>query len=232
MTSFSVDAPPEVWAAITDPARLAAIVPGCQSVTRDTGGATGLRRDGAQGDEPARGGRAPEVVGGAGGRGGGEDAGRSGGPLHIVADLAVASVRGLWTGTVAGVDADAVRVTGSGAPGTVDVVVRADPERTMLTVEGTVTGALATVGSTVLAAAIRRMALDVLAAAAASDPAAPAVEDRRSGADGRSPTSPAASGATASTSPGRSSGRLVVIGAAVVGAVIVARRRRSHRAGR
>ncbi len=87
------------------------------------------------------------------------------GTLHVVTEVAVASVRGLWAGTVAPVDGDAVRVRGSGAPGAVDLTVRADPGRTALTVEGTVDGPLATVGSAVLTAAVRRMAEDMLAGA-------------------------------------------------------------------
>jgi carbon monoxide dehydrogenase subunit G len=87
------------------------------------------------------------------------------GTLRVVTEIAVASVRGLWAGTVAPVDADAVQVRGTGAPGTVDLVIRADPERTRLTVEGTVDGPLGTVGSAVLAGAVRRMAEDLLAAA-------------------------------------------------------------------
>jgi carbon monoxide dehydrogenase subunit G len=86
------------------------------------------------------------------------------GRLHVVTEVAVASVRGLWVGTVAAVDADAVRIRGTGAPGTVDLVVRADPERTSLAVEGTVDGALSTVGAAVLAGAVRRMAEDLLGA--------------------------------------------------------------------
>ena len=104
-TTFPMSAPPEAWAALADPMRLAAALPGCRSVTRD-----------ADGD----------------------------GTLQVVTEVAVASVRGLWAGTVAPVDADAVRVRGSGAPGALDLVVRADPERTALTVEGTVDGALGT----------------------------------------------------------------------------------------
>jgi carbon monoxide dehydrogenase subunit G len=124
-TTFPISAPPEAWAALADPMRLAAALPGCRSVTGDAGGD---------------------------------------GTLQVVTEVAVAAVRGLWAGTVTPVDADAVRVQGSGAPGAVDLVVRADPERTALTVEGTVDGALGTVGSAVLAAAVRRMAEDLLAA--------------------------------------------------------------------
>ena len=135
-TTFPVSAPPEAWAALADPMRLAAALPGCRSIARDADG------DGA---------------------------------LHVVTEIAVASVRGLWAGTVAPVDGDAVRVRGSGAPGAVDLVVRANAERTALTVEGTVDGALGTVGSAVLAAAVRRTAEDLLAAAApASQPVFPA----------------------------------------------------------
>jgi carbon monoxide dehydrogenase subunit G len=122
--TFPVDAPPAAWAALADPAALAAALPGCRSVTV-------------------------------------ADDGR----LRVVADLAVASVRGLWAGTVVRVDADAVRVVGSGAPGTVDLVVRADAARATLTVEGTVDGPLVTVGSAVLAAAVRKLTEAALAAA-------------------------------------------------------------------
>jgi carbon monoxide dehydrogenase subunit G len=91
--------------------------------------------------------------------------------LHVVTDVAVAAVRGLWAGTVVPMDADTVRVTGSGEPGSVDLVVRADPGRTALTVEGSVDGPLGTVGSAVLAAAVRRTAEAVLAAAESPPPA-------------------------------------------------------------
>jgi uncharacterized protein len=132
-TAFPVAAPPEAWAALADPARLAAALPGCRAAARA-----------ADGD----------------------------GSVSVALDLAVASVRGLWSGTVAAVDADAVRIQGSGEPGTVDLVVRAAPDRRNLTVEGEVGGPLATVGAAVLAAAVRRLAEDTLAAAS---PAAPAV---------------------------------------------------------
>jgi carbon monoxide dehydrogenase subunit G len=95
------------------------------------------------------------------------------GTFRVVTEVAVASVRGLWSGTVAPVDADAVRIAGSGAPGTIDLVVRADPDRTALTVDGTVEGPLATVGSTVLAAAVRRTAEALLSALPAPPPAPP-----------------------------------------------------------
>lgn len=129
-TSFPIDAPPASWAELADPAVLAAVLPGCRSVTR-------------------------------------ADPGDGDGTLHVVTDLAVASVRGLWVGTVVRVDPDAVRVAGSGAPGTVDLVLRVDAARTSLTVEGTVDGPLITVGSAVLAAAVRKMGEAVLAGAAA-----------------------------------------------------------------
>ena len=128
-TTFPVSAPPGAWAALADPERLAAALPGCRSVARDGDGA-----------------------------------------LHVVTEVAVASVRGLWAGTVAPVDADAVRVRGSGAPGAVDLVVRADPERNTLTVEGTVDGDLSTVGSAVLAAAVRQTARHLLTAATKAGP--------------------------------------------------------------
>jgi len=121
--NLSVPAPPEGWNALTDPAVLAASLPGCRSATPGLDG------------------------------------------LRLVVDVAVASVRGIWAGTVVPVAADAVRITGSGEPGAVDVVVRADPDRTTLTVEGTVDGPLAAVGSTLLAAAVRRLATDTLARA-------------------------------------------------------------------
>ncbi len=125
-TTFPVAAPPEAWAALADPDRLAAALPGCRSAARAS-----------EGD----------------------------GTVAVALDLAVASVRGLWSGTVAAVDPDAVRVRGSGEPGTVDLIVRAAPDRTTLTVEGEVTGPLAAVGGAVLAAAVRRLAEDTLAAA-------------------------------------------------------------------
>lgn len=192
-TTFPISAPPEAWAALADPMRLAAALPGCRSVTGDAGG---------------------------------DDT------LQVVTEVAVAAVRGLWAGTVAPVDADAVRVRGSGAPGAVDLVVRADPERTALTVEGTVDGALGTVGSAVLAAAVRRMAEDLLAAAIPApspsrghgiQPNEPAAIGSDSGTHdlGLEPTGPMTSGASGAR---RTARRVAVAG--LVGAVVVAGRRR------
>ncbi|MGH9290817.1 MAG: SRPBCC domain-containing protein [Acidimicrobiales bacterium] len=188
-TTFPISAPPEAWAALADPMRLAAALPGCRSVTGDAGGD---------------------------------------GTLQVVTEVAVAAVRGLWAGTVAPVDADAVRVRGSGAPGAVDLTVRADPERTALTVEGTVDGALGTVGSAVLAAAVRRMAEDLLAAATEIPEAQPAPPP---------PVIPAglAAGTTIPAGKARGVGRRRVVGTAVtvagvgVAAALAGRRRRAQR---
>jgi carbon monoxide dehydrogenase subunit G len=181
-TTFPVSAPREAWAALADPQRLAAALPGCRSVTRDAGGD---------------------------------------GRLHIVTEVAVASVRGLWAGTVAPLDSDAVRVRGSGAPGAVDLTVRADPERTALTVEGTVDGLLATVGSAVLAAAVRRVAEGLLATSATPAPSP-------SRGQAFEPTEPM----TSPTPRGGRTARRVgggVAAVAVVAAVIA--RRRARRGG-
>jgi carbon monoxide dehydrogenase subunit G len=126
-----VSAPPGAWAALADPERLAAALPGCRSVIRH-----------ADAD----------------------------GTLQVVTEVAVASARGLWAGTVTPVDADTVHVRGSGAPGAVDLVVRVDPGRTSITVEGSVDGALGTVGAAVLAGAVRRIAEDLLAATESPGP--------------------------------------------------------------
>jgi carbon monoxide dehydrogenase subunit G len=131
--TFPVEAPPSAWAALADPDRVAAALPGCRSAVAD-------------GD----------------------------GTLVVVTEVAVASVRGLWSGRVTPLDGDAVRIAGSGAPGNVDVTVRADAGRRALTVEGEVSGPLATVGGSVLAAATRRLAEDLLAGVAAADPVPPA----------------------------------------------------------
>jgi len=88
------------------------------------------------------------------------------GTLSIVMDLSVASVQGLWSGTVSYVDSDTLRIAGSGAPGSLDLVVRANPARTSLAVEGEVGGDLATVGATVLAAAARRLVETLVASLA------------------------------------------------------------------
>jgi carbon monoxide dehydrogenase subunit G len=138
-TTCAVSAPAAAWASLGDPARLAAALPGCRSVTRDGDG------------------------------------------LRVMADVAVASVRGLWSGTVTTVDGDAVRIAGSGSPGSVDLVARASADRSEVTVAGTVEGPLATVGGAVLAAAVRRLAEDLLAGLAA--PADPAEGWRRSPRD-------------------------------------------------
>jgi carbon monoxide dehydrogenase subunit G len=131
--TFPVSAPPEAWAALADPARLAAALPGARSVT------------------PAGG----------------------GGVLSVVLDLTVASVGGLWSGTVTPLDADGVRIAGSGGPGSLDLEVRAAPDRTALTIEGEVGGPLATVGGAVLAAAARRLAEAVLAGTSSPPAVAP-----------------------------------------------------------
>jgi carbon monoxide dehydrogenase subunit G len=161
------------------------------------------------------------------------------GTFRVVTDVAVASVRGLWSGTVVPVDADAVRIVGSGAPGTIDLVVRADPDRTALTVDGTVEGPLATVGSTVLAAAVRRTAEALLSALAAAPPSRgdefrstePEVMDSGSGTHRliRQSAEPITSGQAAG--PGR---RVVLGGATLAGvvAVLVVRRRRRRRSAR
>ena len=138
-TTFPVSAPPAAWAALADPERLAAALPGCRSVIRH-----------ADAD----------------------------GTLHVVTEVAVASARGLWAGTVTPVDADAVHVRGSGAPGAVDLVVRVDPGRTSITVEGSVDGALGTVGAAVLAGAVRRIAEDLLAATESPGPGQSSGGDR------------------------------------------------------
>jgi carbon monoxide dehydrogenase subunit G len=215
-TTFPVSAPPRAWAALADPERLAAALPGCRSVTRD-----------ADGD----------------------------GTLHVVTEVAVASVRGLWAGTVAPVDADAVHVRGSGAPGAVDLVVRADPARTSITVEGTVDGALGTVGTAVLAGAVKRMAGDLLGAAGLSGPGQstrghgsrqgePEVMGSGSGTDDldRGSAEPIASGTRGTGggpdgpgAPAASGGRRAARGAsaALVGVVVavLVRRRARGRAG-
>jgi carbon monoxide dehydrogenase subunit G len=185
-TTFPVSAPPEAWAALADPMRLAAALPGCRSVTRDAGG------DGS---------------------------------LQVVTEVAVAAVRGLWAGTVAPVDHDAVRVRGSGAPGGVDVVVRVDPEHTALTVEGTVDGALGTVGSSVLAAAVRRMAEDLLAAASRRPAGMPGQDEA---------TGVTVAVAATSLSGARWIRRAATVTGAATAAVAtirLARRRRTHRGG-
>ena len=184
-TSFPVSAPPEAWAALGDPARLAAALPGARSVRATAGG------DGA------------------------------GDGLAVVADLAVASVRGLWSGTVTPLSADEVRIAGAGAPGSVDLVVRASPDRTTLTVEGEVGGPLATVGGAVVAAAARRLAESTLAALA--DPARPPA--------GWAPGVATATRPEVGPPARRSRGRLAAAGAgtAVVVVTVIRRWRRSHR---
>ena len=121
-TTFGVAAPPEAWSRLSDPACLAAALPGARRVSVD-------------GD----------------------------GTLSVTADVAVASVTGLWSGTVTPVDADAIRIAGAGTPGRLDLEVRAAPDRSRLTVEGEVDGPLAAVGGTVLSAAARRLAEALLA---------------------------------------------------------------------
>jgi carbon monoxide dehydrogenase subunit G len=229
--TFPIDVPPDAWARLADPAVLAAALPGCRSVTLvagPAGPARGVATDGARGED--------------GGRGAGVGEGAGFGALRLVVDLSVASVRGLWAGTVERVDDDAVRVAGSGEPGVVDLVVRADASRSRLTVEGTVDGPLATVGSAVLAAAVHRMAKELLGAAGA-----PALRTRgdgsRSGEDEAmdsgsethclDPVSaePVTSG-TSLSGASRSrvaAGVSAAIGLVVTAVVVLGRRRRSRR---
>jgi uncharacterized protein len=92
-----------------------------------------------------------------------------GGGLRLVVDVAVASVRGLWAGTVTPSGDSAWRIVGSGEPGRVDLVLGVDPDRSTVTVEGTVEGPLAAIGSALLAAAVRRTVLPLLASGAAHE---------------------------------------------------------------
>ena len=154
------------------------------------------------------------------------------GTLRVVADVGVASVSGLWAGTVVPVDGDAVRVTGSGAPGSVDLVVRADPERTSITIEGTIEGALGTVGSAVLAAAVRRTADDLLAGLAHAQVEAMAHREVSLVPRPRESPAPAAGGQNRPHRPHRSQ-RLLrrkrgVAAAAAVILVVVIRRSRGR----
>jgi carbon monoxide dehydrogenase subunit G len=195
-TTFPVSAPPGAWAALADPDRLAAALPGCRSV---------IRHADAEGT------------------------------LHVVTEVAVASARGLWAGTVAPVDADAVHVRGSGAPGAVDLVVRADPERTTITVEGSVDGALATVGAAVLAGAVRRIAEDLLAATEVPVPGRSSGTRETRGApdsSGTRRTGGVPDGSGTSGAGARRAARSAV-GAALVGVVVavLARRRARRRSG-
>lgn len=183
--TFSVSAPPGAWAALADPERLAAALPGCRSVARDAGGD---------------------------------------GTFHVVTEVAVASVRGLWAGTVAPVDADAVHVRGSGAPGAVDLVVRADPERTSLTVEGSVDGPLGTVGAAVLAGAVRRMAEDLLGA---TDPPGPGPSSGTPRTSGAPDTSTASGGRRVA----RRAGGAAIVGVTVAVVAFILRHRARGRAG-
>ncbi|MGH9113277.1 MAG: hypothetical protein ACRDZN_13440, partial [Acidimicrobiales bacterium] len=142
----------------------------------------------------------------------------------------VASVSGLWAGTVVPVDGDAVRVTGSGAPGGVDLVVRADPGRTALTVEGTVDGPLASVGSAVLAAAVRRTAQDLLTGVAQIEPETTA---DRGGAPVPQPRASLAPAAGDQRKPWRSRRpqRELVAAAGVVLAIVIRHSSRRRRRG-
>ncbi|MEJ7844571.1 MAG: SRPBCC domain-containing protein [Acidimicrobiales bacterium] len=87
-----------------------------------------------------------------------------GGGMRLAVEVAIASVRGPWTGTVTPVDEHAVRVVGAGDVGSLDLVVRADADRTRLAVDGSVGGPLAAIGEALLDAAVRRTATDLLAA--------------------------------------------------------------------
>jgi uncharacterized protein len=144
------------------------------------------------------------------------------GRLAVVLDLSVASVSGLWSGTVTPVDADTVRIAGSGAPGNVDLTARADGDRTRLTVEGEVSGPLATAGTAVLAASVRRLADTLLAnLGSASAPSASPHSTARPDA------APDAGAAIRQRGPAGA----VAAAAVVAGAVVVVRwrRRRSAR---
>jgi carbon monoxide dehydrogenase subunit G len=143
------------------------------------------------------------------------------GTLSIVTNLSVASVQGLWSGTATYVDGDTVHIKGSGAPGTLDLVVRSNPLRTTLTVEGDVGGPLATVGASVLAAAAQRLAETLVANMAADPSVAP-------GAAG-TPPSPAPDPGPAIRQRGPAGAAAAAV--AVTGAVAVVRWRRRRRSG-
>ncbi|HZM29608.1 MAG TPA: SRPBCC domain-containing protein [Acidimicrobiales bacterium] len=142
------------------------------------------------------------------------------GTLSVVAEVAVASVAGLWSGTVTPVDADTIRISGAGTPGRLDLEVRASPDRRQLTVEGAVDGPLSTVGGAVLAAAARRLAEDLLANLA--DPATattnPPVTHGGTGGDSAG-AGPAID--TSRAAAGRSRRRLAARAGAGAGAVVV-----------
>jgi carbon monoxide dehydrogenase subunit G len=226
--TFPIDAPPEAWARLADPAVLAAALPGCRSVTPVADAARSARGPETDGARATDAGRDAGVGGGAGA-----------GALRLVVDLSVASVRGLWAGTVERIDDHAVRVAGSGEPGVVDLVVRADAARSRLTVEGTVGGPLATVGSAVLAAAVHRMAKDLLGAAGAPAPGTRgdgfgSGDDEATGPRSvtRRPDPVPAEPVTSATTPsGASRSRVAAEVAAAIGLVVAAvvRRRRSRR---
>jgi len=143
------------------------------------------------------------------------------GTLSVVAEVAVASVAGLWSGTVTPVDADTIRIAGAGTPGRLDLEVRASPDRSKLTVEGEVDGPLATVGGAVLAAAARRLAEDVLANLAGPAAAAPHAPGAHAAAGDAAPD---AAVAVASQPRGRLAARAGAAAGAVVVVVTVVRR--------
>jgi carbon monoxide dehydrogenase subunit G len=146
------------------------------------------------------------------------------GTLSVTADVAVASVTGLWSGTVTPVDADAIRIAGAGTPGRLDLEVRAAPDRSRLTVEGEVDGPLAAVGGTVLSAAARRLAEDLLANLSGPGPS-PLASDTATVADvTASPMQPAGAGGLAWRA-GAARGLAAVTGVAVVVVAVVRWRR-------
>lgn len=80
-----------------------------------------------------------------------------GGGWRIVVDVAVASVRGPWAGTLTETGINAWRIVGAGDPGRADLAVRVDDDHQTVIVEGTVEGPLAAIGSSLLAAAFSRL---------------------------------------------------------------------------
>jgi uncharacterized protein len=91
------------------------------------------------------------------------------GGLRIVVDVAVAAVRGLWAGTLTETGPGRWHLVGAGEPGKADLAVRLDDDRSTLVIEGTVEGPLATIGSALLAAAVRRTVLSLMGRTSPAD---------------------------------------------------------------
>jgi hypothetical protein len=162
---------------------------------------------------------------------------RADGAVEVVVDVALGAASGRLVATATALAPGSARIVGEGEPGGFDVVVRADPASGAFDVEGTVSGALGTVGSGLLAAWVSRTAAALMAGLAEPDAASeppPAAATRAAVVADRERPAPDAAPRRDLVGPapgGRSPISAARAGAALLGALVVGyvagRRRRT-----